>query len=384
VQFGNISQQVAGEAVATQSEEGIGKETEAVVEEVESAVGAVHKVLENLNIPTNPVVEPSPSGETSPATYKLLFGNMADEEGNENNETKTFGFPILDITRNVTMKNILLSSLPHFHGMSSEDPDSFLFEFDILCRSYNYTDNAQKLKLFPATLKDSTLRWFMSLGEHSILSWDDMKETFLQKYQDYCRPRDARNDIFKMQQSEEEILEDYLERFLYNYQKTKQFSLDTTTVRTIFLKGVRDDCIEVLNLMSSGDVYQKPFVDIVEYCKKYSRSQAKTGKSSRDPVNRIAKPATGGVTRMELGNMLENFKTDILNTINIQLDTLKIKRKQEEENVSLAIFCPRCRKRHPEKECPVNVIEVCGICMEDHPTERFLHYLDFKLSIREE
>ena len=57
-----------------------------------------------------------------------------------------------------------------------------------------------------------------------------------------------------MQQSEEEILEDYLERFLYNYQKTKQFSLDTATMRTVFLKGVRDDFIEVLNLMISGDV----------------------------------------------------------------------------------------------------------------------------------
>jgi hypothetical protein len=98
----------------------------------------------------------------------VLFGDMAEEEGNANNETETFGFPILDIAKDVAMKNIPLSSLPHFHGMSTEDPDSFLFEFDILCRSYNYTDNAQKLKLFPATLKDSALRWFMSLGEHTI------------------------------------------------------------------------------------------------------------------------------------------------------------------------------------------------------------------------
>jgi hypothetical protein len=338
-----------------------------VIEEVASSIGETHKVLEQLDIPNNPVVEPSLSGETSPTPYNL-FRDMAEEEGNAANETETFGFPILDIARDIAMKNIPLSSLPHFHGMSTEDPDSFLFEFDILCRSYNYTDNAQKLKLFPATLKDSALRWFMSLGEHTILSWDGMKETFLQKYQDYCRPRDARNDIFKMQQSEEESLEDYLERFLYNYQKTKQFSLDTTTVRTIFLKGVRDDCIEVLNLMSSGDVYQNPFADIAEYCKRYSRSQAKTGKSVRDPTNRITKPTPGGVTRIELGNLLEKFKTDILNTISSQLDTIKIKRKQEEENATLAIFCPRCRKRHPEKECPINVIEICGLCTEYHPT----------------
>jgi hypothetical protein len=268
MQFGNILQQVARGEMETQSKEGIGKETEAMIEEFESAVGAVHKVLENLNIPTNPVVEPSHSGETSLATYKLLFGNMEYEEGNGNNETKTFGFLILDITRNITMRNIMMSSLPHFHGMSFDDPNSFLFEFDILCKSCNYTDNAKKMKLFLATLRDSRLIWFMSFGEHSILYWDDMKATFLQKYQYYCRPRDARNGIFKMQQFEEEILEDYLEIFLYNYQKTKQFGLNTTTFRTIFFKCFRDDYIEVLNLMSSGDVYQKPFSDIVEYCKK--------------------------------------------------------------------------------------------------------------------
>ena len=66
----------------------------------------------------------------------------------------TFGIPIIDLTRDIPMKNIPPSALPHFHGMTYEDPDSFLFEFDILCRSYNYIRDAQKLKLFPATLKD--------------------------------------------------------------------------------------------------------------------------------------------------------------------------------------------------------------------------------------
>ena len=114
------------------------------------------------------------------------------------------------------MKNIPPSALPHFHGMSSEDPDSFLFEFDILCRSYNYIRDAQKLKLFPATLKESALRWFMGLGEHTIRTWEEIRSTFLKKYQEYCRTRDSRNDIFRMQQQEDESLEDYVERFIYN------------------------------------------------------------------------------------------------------------------------------------------------------------------------
>ena len=98
------------------------------------------------------------------------------------------------------MKNIPPLALPHFHGMSFEDPDSFLFEFDIVCRSYNYVRDAQKLKLFPATLKDSALRWFTGLGDHTIRTWQEMISAFLKKYQEYCRTRDSQNDIFRMQQ----------------------------------------------------------------------------------------------------------------------------------------------------------------------------------------
>jgi hypothetical protein len=61
--------------------------------------------------------------------------------------------------------------------------------------------------------------------------------------------------------------------------------------------------------------------------------------------------------RIELGNLLEKFKTDILHTISSQVDTMKIKRKQEEENVALAIFCHRCRRKHPEKECPLKLLK---------------------------
>jgi hypothetical protein len=47
----------------------------------------------------------------------MLFAYMEDEEGNANIETEKFGFPILDINRDVSMNIILLQSLPHFHGV---------------------------------------------------------------------------------------------------------------------------------------------------------------------------------------------------------------------------------------------------------------------------
>ena len=48
--------------------------------------------------------------------------------------------------------------------MDVEYPGTFLFEFDVLCRGYDYISDTQKFKLFPATLKGATLRLFMRLG----------------------------------------------------------------------------------------------------------------------------------------------------------------------------------------------------------------------------
>ena len=89
---------------------------------------------------------------------------VRNEEGEgENKNEATFEFPILDTTQDVTMKNTPPSSLPTFYGKINEDLDTFLFEFDILCRIYNYLQDAHKLKPFPTKLKDSALRWFLGL-----------------------------------------------------------------------------------------------------------------------------------------------------------------------------------------------------------------------------
>ena len=145
---------------------------------------------EHLDAPLSPRKEPPRYTLFKNQTYMERRGENEDhdevrnDEGEWENRTEaTFGFPILDTAQDVNMKNIPPSSLPTFYGKSNEDPDTFLFEFDILYRSYNYLQDAHKLKLFPATLNDSALRWFMGLGEYSIRTWEDTKITFLRKYQ---------------------------------------------------------------------------------------------------------------------------------------------------------------------------------------------------------
>ena len=69
----------------------------------------------------------------------------------------TFPFPILPEQGNQNLKNRLATALPKFYGLIIEDPKTFLFEFDILYRIYEYTIDAHKLKLFPSTLKEASL-----------------------------------------------------------------------------------------------------------------------------------------------------------------------------------------------------------------------------------
>jgi len=72
----------------------------------------------------------------------------------------------------------------------------------------------------------------------------------------------------------------------------------------------------------------------------------------------------------EIGNMLEDFKSDMLQTLSLQLDSMKIKRKQEEAKSAQAIFCPRCTRRHPRNECPLNCINIFSACEENHSTDK--------------
>ena len=87
-----------------------------------------------------------------------------------------------------------------------------------------------------------------------------------------------------------------------------------------------------------------PSEKITEMCRKYSRGRAKVGKGSRDSLSKITKSSTRIITTVELGNLLGNFKTDILSTLGSHIDTSKAKKKHEENNETLETFSINVRK----------------------------------------
>lgn len=209
----------------------------------------------------------------------------------------------------------------------------------------------------------------MSLGSQVITTWDQMKQKFLLKYQDYWWTREKKDELFNMAQKSDESLEDYIERLQYNTQRSDHPDMSKEIRKTILLRGLRDDCLNMLNMLAKGDISKESYDDICELAKRCSRGAARN--RIRDSTySRVQKSANGGATRAEIGNLLEEFKTEMLSSFALQLDTLQVKKKQAEAEATLAFFCPKCRDKHPLRECLRDKIPICTLCEKDHETEQ--------------
>ena len=122
-------------------------------------------------------------------------------------------------------------------------------------------------------------------------------------------------------------------------------------------------------MLGKGDISKESYDEIFELCKRCSRGVARNRVSNRDPTySRVQKSASGGATRAEIGNLVEEFKTEMLSSFASQIDTLQVKKKQDEAEAALAVFCPKCRDKHPLRECPLDKIPICTLCEKDHET----------------
>ena len=99
-----------------------------------------------------------PIGEEEEEEENIPPKPMAENRNARGNGERIEGtFPIQESNGDTKMKNIIPSSLLHFHGLCTEDLDTFLFDFVVICRTYDYAKDEKKLRLFPSTLKDATL-----------------------------------------------------------------------------------------------------------------------------------------------------------------------------------------------------------------------------------
>ena len=106
-------------------------------------------------------------------------------------------------------------------------------------------------------------------------------------------------------------MENYVERFQYNLQISKLRQLGKDTLKILLLKGIKNEYLEILSVMGTSYVFQLPYDDVFELCRRYSRGKFKADKNI--PFSQFLKSAAEiGVTRDEIGDLFKILESALL------------------------------------------------------------------------
>ena len=106
-----------------------------------------------------------------------------------------------------------------------------------------------------------------------------MQQVFKNKYRDYCRSKDTKEEIFRMTLGHDESLKDYEEILQLSYKRVI-WTLDPQSPKLV-LRGVREDILDALNLLVGGDIYQLPYEGIKTIFRNHFRESRKKGRGSQ-------------------------------------------------------------------------------------------------------
>jgi len=99
--------------------------------------------------------------------------------------------------------------------------------------------------------------------------------------------------------------------------------LEKKILKTLILKAIKDEILEILNLIGKCEVFQLSYDDVSDLCIRYSRGISKATKNSRECSSFLAKYATRTRDkRDEINNLFEHFKVDYISSLNSQLHVL--------------------------------------------------------------
>ncbi|CAN6566363.1 unnamed protein product [Malus baccata var. baccata] len=169
--------------------------------------------VEEQEEPTTQVVEEDPNMAADNRTIKELSAS-----GLDNATPLCIQYPMAALGKmdEFELKSSLLHHIPKFHGMSMEDPNKHLKEFEVVCSSMtlvNVDGSIIKMKAFPFSLLKKAKDWLYELASETVTSWESMKRAFLEKFFPTSRVILLRKRINGIQQNQGESFPTYYERF---------------------------------------------------------------------------------------------------------------------------------------------------------------------------
>ncbi|KAM1230451.1 hypothetical protein ACFX11_040756 [Malus domestica] len=158
------------------------------------------------------------------------------------------------------LKSSLLHHIPKYHGLSMEDPNRHLNEFEVVCSSMtpvNVDGNILKMKAFPFSLMDKAKDWLYELAPGTVTSWESMKRAFLEKFFPTSRIILLRKKISGIQQEECESFPTYYERFKSLVASCPQHQMKEELLLQYFYEGLLPLERQMLDASAGGALVDK-------------------------------------------------------------------------------------------------------------------------------
>ncbi|CAN6554908.1 unnamed protein product [Malus baccata var. baccata] len=163
-------------------------------------------------------------------------------------------------TEEFELKSSLLHHIPKYHGLSMEDLNKHLKEFEVMCSSMtpvNVDGSILKMKAFPFSLMDKAKDWLYELAPGTVTTWESMKRAFLEKFFPTSRIILLRKKISGIQQDEGESFPTYYERFKSLVASCPQHQMKEELLLQYFYEGLLPLERQMLDASAGGALVDK-------------------------------------------------------------------------------------------------------------------------------
>ncbi|CAN6718936.1 unnamed protein product [Malus baccata var. baccata] len=201
-------------------------------------------------------------------------------------------------TNEFELKSSLLHHIPKYHGLSMEDPNKHLKEFEVVCSSMtpvNVDENILKMKAFPFSLLEKAKDWLYELAPGTVTSWESMKMAFLEKFFPTSRVILLRKKISAIQQSQGGSFPAYHDRFKALVASCPQHQMKEELLLQYFYEGLLPIERQMLDASAGGVLVDKtPMAAKTLIANRALNAQQYEGLGQRDfprqQVNEVSSP----------------------------------------------------------------------------------------------
>ncbi|KAM2270608.1 hypothetical protein ACFXTI_038042 [Malus domestica] len=245
-------------------------------------------------------------------------------------------------TEEFELKSSLLHHIPKYHGLSMEDPNKHLKEFEVVCSSMtpiNVDGSILKMKAFPFSLLEKAKDWLYELAPGTVTSWESMKRAFLEKFFPTSRVILLRKRISGIQQEEGESFPTYYERFKSLVASCPQHQMKEELLLQYFYEGLLPIERQMLDASAGGALVDKtPTAAKTLIANRALNAQQYEGVGQRGTPRQHQVNEVSAIT--ELQNQMANLTTLLSQVV----EGPKV------QNVSACGVCSM--QGHPTDKCP--------------------------------